>query len=211
MAIDAVKLRAARMRTKAGARKVKARFVDQVRFVGAMLSSPKHTGAVAPTARETADLMASYIDLTSGLPVLELGPGTGAITRAIIDRGVTPARLWSVEFSPRFCRHLRAAWSGMHVIEGDAFDLDTTLGPDGPDLFDCVISGLPLLNFEPAMRQRLMEGALARLAPGRPFVQFSYGVRPPIESRDPSVGVSCSRWVLRNLPPARVWAYTRKD
>lgn len=211
MAIDAVRLRAARLRTKAGARKVKARFVDQVRFVGALVSSPKQTGAVAPTARETADLMAAHVDLASDLPVLELGPGTGAITRAIIGHGVPPARLWSVEFSPRFCRHLRAAWPGMHVIEGDAFDLDATLGPEAPARFDCVISGLPLLNFEPAMRQRLMEGALARLAPGRPFVQFSYGVRPPIETRDPSVGIACSRWVLRNLPPARVWAYTRKD
>jgi phosphatidylethanolamine/phosphatidyl-N-methylethanolamine N-methyltransferase len=204
-------LRAARVRTRSGARKVRARFDDHVRFVGAMVSSPRRTGAVAPTARETADLMAAHIDLASGLPVLELGPGTGAVTRAIIGRGVPPARLWAVEFSPRFCRHLRSAWPAMHVIEGDAFDLDAALGPDGPDRFDCVISGLPLLNFEPAMRVRLMKGALARLAPGRPFVQFSYGVRPPIAAPDASIRVECSRWVLRNLPPARVWTYVRKD
>ena len=191
-------------------RVIKARFVDQVRFAGALLSSPKQTGAIAPTSGELAALMASKIDTRSGLPVLELGPGTGAITAAILQSGVRPENLWLVEHSPAFCRQLAAAFPGVHVIEGDAFDLQASLPADTPDVFDCVISGLPLLNFEPQQRQSLAAQALARVPRGRPFVQFSYGISAPVRAASgDGVAVARSPWVLRNLPPARVWTYSR--
>lgn len=184
------------------------RFMEQVRFIGALAKSPKTVGAIAPTARETADLMVSHIDLSSGLPVLELGPGTGAITSAILRRNLPQHMLFAVEYDARFCRELRHALPQAHIIQGNAFDLDAAL-PNGPDHFDCVISGLPLLNFEPAMRQVFLQGALKRLAPGRPLVQFSYGVNAPIVPDDKSVIVTRSRWIFRNIPPARVWTYSR--
>ena len=190
---------------------IKSRFVDQVRFVGAMISSPKTMGAVAPTSAELADLMAAQIDLSSGLPVLELGPGTGAITRAILERGLPPERLYCVEYDPRFCRALRERFPRIHVVQGDAFDLSNVLAESGAGPFDCVVSGLPLLNFDPRMRTKLLQDSLRLVAPGRPFVQFSYGVHAPVENTGAGAGVAVSRspWVFRNLPPARVWTYTR--
>lgn len=193
---------------------VKARFADEVRFLGSLLRAPRSVGAIAPTSSETATLMASNIDLDSGLPVLELGPGTGAITTAILGTSLAPGRLYAVEYSAAFCRLLRDRFPGANFLQGDAFDLPGTLaerlGDTAPAAFDCVISGLPLLNFPKEKRAHLLQTALALLEPGRPFVQFSYGIIPPIPLSDPSVVVTKSRWIIRNVPPARVWVYRRK-
>lgn len=181
--------------------------MDQVRFFGALAKSPRTVGAVAPTSRETADLMASNITYPVPLPVLELGPGTGAITAAILRRGVAEKDLYAVEFDPKFCRDLRNRLPHAKIIEGNAFELDIALADHKDQEFDCVISGLPLLNFEPALRQQFLLGALKRIARGRPLVQFSYGIHAPIVPEDPSIIMTKSRWIIRNLPPARVWTY----
>ncbi|MFZ2103123.1 MAG: methyltransferase domain-containing protein [Oricola sp.] len=193
---------------------IKARFVDQVRFLGSVIRAPRSVGAIAPTSAETARLMASNIDVGSGLPVLELGPGTGAITEWILRTGIAPERLVAIEYSAVFCRLLQEKYPRSKILQGDAFDLDGTLaahlGDAVPERFDCVICGLPLLNFPKEMRLQLLHGALSVLAPGRPFVQFSYGLVPPVPVDDPSISVTRSRWVIRNMPPARVWVYRRK-
>ena len=189
---------------------IKARFADQVRFFGSVLRAPRTTGAVAPTSTETAALMASHVTAGSGLPVLELGPGTGAITKAILAAGLPPERLYAIEYSDRFCRLLHEAWPKAHFLKGDAFALRETLGPDGPELFDAIISGLPLLNFPKDKRESLLKQALDLMPPGRPFVQFSYGVAAPVKpSAIRGIQVTRSSWNLKNVPPARVWVYRR--
>lgn len=185
-----------------------AKVMDQVRFIGALAKSPKTIGAVAPTSAETADLMASQITRPNTLPVLELGPGTGAITHAILKHGVAEKDLYAVEYNAKFCRDLRARLPQAHIIEGNAFELDDALSHLADLRFDCVISGLPLLNFDREMRMQFLRGALSKIAIGRPLVQFSYGIKAPIEVDDPNVKVSKSRWVVKNLPPTRVWCYS---
>jgi phosphatidylethanolamine/phosphatidyl-N-methylethanolamine N-methyltransferase len=193
---------------------VKARFADQVRFLGSVIRAPRSVGAIAPTSGDTARLMASHIDVSSGLPVLELGPGTGAITQAILSTGLPSERLHAIEYSASFCRVLQEKFPGAKFLQGDAFDLratlDARLGDAAPQLFDCVISGLPLLNFAKEKRCQLLKAALSVLEPGRPFVQFSYGIIPPVPVDDPDIAVARSSWNLRNVPPARVWTYRRK-
>ena len=184
-----------------------SKVMDQVRFFGALAKSPKTIGAVAPTSCETADLMASNITRPNKLPVLELGPGTGAITKAILNHGVAEKDLYAVEYNPKFCRELRSRLPQSHIVEGNAFDLDDALAHLGDQEFDCVISGLPLLNFDREMRHQFLRGALKRVPIGRPLVQFSYGIKAPIEVDDPKIVVAKSRWVIRNLPPTRVWTY----
>ncbi|WP_421854650.1 class I SAM-dependent methyltransferase [Oricola sp.] len=171
--------------------------------------APRATGAVAPTSRRTADTMAAHIDTGSGLPVLELGPGTGAITDAILATGLPDERLYAIEANERFCRLLRASHPEVRLHQGDAFDIRATLGDDAPDRFDTVISGLPLLNFPKPMRESLLRQVLDLLPQGRPFVQFSYGVTAPVGVPGGDVRVSKSSWNLKNVPPARVWTYRR--
>jgi phosphatidylethanolamine/phosphatidyl-N-methylethanolamine N-methyltransferase len=137
-----------------------------------------------------------------------LGPGTGVITAAILARGIAPARLVAVEYNENFAAVLKARYPAVKVIQGDAFDLGQTLKAHDLAPFAAILSGLPLLNFPLAARQRLIEGALARLAPEAPFIQFSYGLHPPVVP-PPGYSVVRAAFVLRNVPPARVWVYRK--
>ena len=113
-----------------------------------------------------------------------------------------------MEFDPDFVRHNHARFPGVRVIQGDAFDLDHTLRGSPQLPYSAIISGLPLLNFPVAMRRRLMDGALMRLAPGAPFIQFSYGTKAPVAA-PPGYSVVRAAMVWANIPPARVWVYRK--
>lgn len=182
---------------------------DQLRFLARLIAAPVHTGAVAPSSRALGRAMAREVDPSSGLSVLELGPGTGVVTEALLARGVT--RLTSIEYDAQFAAMVRRRFPKVRVIQGDAFDLDKTLGAPGTASgapFAAVVSSLPLINFPNAMRLALLDGIFARLAPGAPFVQFSYRLTPPV-APPPGITVARAATVWLNLPPARVWAYRR--
>ena len=185
------------------------KFDHEIRFFKGWLEGPRTVGSIMPTSRVTARSMASLIDPGSGLPVLELGPGTGAITRAILQRGIAPENLYSIEYSREFYDRLTLDYPAVNFIHGDAFDLDKTLGDMRGSRFDSVISGIPLLNFPMARRVRLIEDLLGRIAPGRPVVQISYGPVSPVSARGASFTVTHHDFVLRNVPPAQVWVYRR--
>lgn len=184
--------------------------VDGLRFLRGLIARPRTVGAIAPSSPYLARAMAAQIDPAAPGPVLELGPGTGAITEGLIARGVAPQRIVAVEYDADFAALVAKRFAGVRVVRGDAFDLAATLGQDYPEPFAAAISGLPLVNFPKALRQSLLEGVFARLKPGAPFVQFSYSLWPPIP---PSEKFSATRtaFVLLNLPPARVWVYRRRQ
>jgi len=184
-------------------------FDEEIRFFKSWIEKPKTVGAVLPTSSATAAKMASLINPQSGNRVLELGPGTGAITKAILARGVTPENIISVEYNQQFLPKLRSEMPGVNFVQGDAFDLDTTLADFSDDKFDAVLSGLPLLNFPVADRVALIEDLLGRLAPGRPVIQFSYGAKSPIPPNWSTYSVEHLDWMVRNVPPARLWVYRR--
>lgn len=184
-------------------------FGDEVRFFRGWISRPRAVGSVIPTSTVTARRMASVVDPASGLPVLETGPGTGVITRAILARGIPPERLYAIEYSPEFARHLRRQFCGVNVVEGNAFDLDDTLGEHVPRLFDCVISGIPLLNFPVSARVAYLESLLSRVPEGRPVIQLTYGPKSPIPPGLGRYTVSHFDFVIRNFPPTQLWVYRR--
>ena len=185
------------------------KFDEEIRFFKGMMQGPKTVGSIVPTSSITARKMASVINPHSGLPVLELGPGTGAITKAILGRGVKPEKLVAVEYSTDFYEHLVRLYPGVHFINGDAFDLQTTLGNFGGLTFDSVVSGIPLLNFPMAKRISLLESLLDRLPAGRPMVQISYGAISPIAANPDRYHIQHFDFVMRNIPPAQLWIYRR--
>lgn len=191
------------------ARKVGQKFDDEIRFIKNWIDQPRAVGAVLPTSASTARKMASLITEASNNPVLELGPGTGVITQAILDRGVHPHKLFSVEYSKGFLPNLRRTFPEVRFYHGDAFNLATVLPNLGESKFDAVLSGLPLLNFPVESRVQLLEDLLDRLGPGRPVVQFSYGPKSPIPPNFSTYTVEPLDWMMRNVPPARLWVYRR--
>ncbi len=183
-----------------------ATMLDQWRFLRGLIERPKNVGAIAPSSPQLARAIAAQIDPKVDGPVLELGPGTGVITEALVARGIAPERITAIEYDSEFARMVRQRFPKVDVIEGDAFDLVHTLGRERDAPFAGIVSGLPLLNFPLHKRTALIEGALSQLKPGAPFVQFSYGLNAPAQ---PPKGFAVRRAALvwKNLPPARVWVY----
>lgn len=196
--------------TPTRAEKRNSRLDDEVRFIRSWLEKPLLIGAVTPSGRVLARTMARYVDPDIEGPVVELGPGTGPITEALVAGGVDPARLVLVEFNPTFCQLLRARYPAATVIEGDAYGLRRLLGGYLSQPAAAVVSGLPLMTKPLRVRLRLLRQALELLGPGAPFVQFTYAVMSPIPKAVTGVRAEASEWIWMNLPPARVWVY-RED
>jgi len=185
------------------------RLDDEVRFLRSWIEKPLHMGAVMPSGRVLARTMAQYVDVESSGPVVELGPGTGAITNALIEHGVEQSRLVLVEYNPGFCALLRDRYPQATVVQGDAYKLRDSLWNVLTAPSAAVVSGLPLVTKPMLTRLKLIRDAFAALAPGAPFVQFTYSVTPPIPKSLPGVSTQASERIWMNLPPARVWVYRK--
>jgi len=183
---------------------------DHLRFFRTWLTKPVLTGAVSPSGKALARAMAKEVPADGAWPVLELGPGTGAVTAALIDRGVAAERIVAVEFNPDFCALLVERYRGLNVVEGDAYDLGNALPPGLNGPYAAVISSLPLLTRPAEARVALIDAALDRVLPGGVLIQFSYGLGPPVKAVAGRFAVTRTAFVLANLPPAQVWLYRRE-
>ena len=185
------------------------RLDDEARFLRSWIEKPLHMGAVMPSGRVLARTMAQYVDIKSEGPVVELGPGTGAITNALIEHGVDQKRLVLVEYNPSFCALLRERYPLAKVVQGDAYTLRDSLRNVLSAPASAVVSGLPLVTKPMLTRLKLIREAFVALGPGAPFVQFTYSVAPPIPKSLPGVSTEASERIWMNLPPARVWVYRK--
>ena len=185
------------------------RFDDEVRFIRSWLEKPLSTGAVAPSGRVLARTMARYVEPKVPGPVVELGPGTGPVTEALVAHGVDPGRLVLVEFNPAFCQLLRARYPAATVVQADAYRLNGALASLLRQPAAAIVSGLPMFTKPVRTRVHLLRDALSLLRPGAPFVQFTYAVVPPIPRAFAGVQAEASERIWMNLPPARVWVYRK--
>lgn len=194
------------MQTAPGGKKSAQRF-DSVKFISSWFKNPKNVGAVAPSGPVLSRTMAAIVDDSIEGPIIELGPGTGPVTAALLERGIDPSRLVLVEYDQAFCNTLRSKYPSVKVVEGDAFALDETLREHAAAPFAAIVSSLPLLNFQPEQRSRLIEAAMKMLRPRAPFIQFTYGANSPLPVESHLYETSASKRIWWNIPPARVWTY----
>ena len=181
---------------------------DEARFLKSWLENPLKTGAVAPSGKVLAARMAASIDPVIPGPIVELGPGTGPVTQALLARGIDPKRLYLVEYSADFVKLLKQRFPLVNIIQGDAYSLTDTLRPHVSEPISAIVSSLPLLTRPEKERARLLQTAFNVLLPGSPFVQFTYMNPSPIPLA-PGFTANVSRRIWKNLPPARVWTYRR--
>jgi phosphatidylethanolamine/phosphatidyl-N-methylethanolamine N-methyltransferase len=186
-----------------------ARIDDEMRFIRSWLERPLATGAVMPSGRPLARAMAHCVDPDPPGPVIELGPGTGAVTAALVERGIKPSRMVLVEFNPTFCRLLRTRYPEATVVQGDAYRLRRLMETLLRQPAAAVVSGLPLFAKPLKFRLRLLADAFTLLAPDAPFVQFTYAAVSPIPRAYSGVRAQASERIWFNLPPARVWVYRK--
>jgi len=187
----------------------KDRFEDEARFLRSWLERPLVMGAVTPSGKALARTMAAFVDPRIPGPILELGPGTGPVTDALIRRGVAQDRLILVEFNPEFCQLLKRRFPKATIVQGDAYDLAETLSGVLAEPAAATVSSLPLFTKPMDQRLELLETAQGMMHADAPFIQFTYAVVPPIPARSQAYRTRASNRIWRNLPPARVWVYNK--
>ncbi|MEJ1967709.1 MAG: rRNA adenine N-6-methyltransferase family protein [Rhizomicrobium sp.] len=181
---------------------------EKLHFLRGLLASPAGVSAILPSSRALSEALAAQIDPARDGPVLELGPGTGAVTQAIVARGIPVSRIVAVEYDRTFADLLAARFPGLYVLNGDALNLTAVLGSPR-ESYAAIVSGLPLINFPMAVRKAVIADALARMPRGAPFIQISYRGTPAMPATD-AMSVERAAFVWRNVPPGYVWVYRRR-
>lgn len=183
------------------------RFEAETRFLRSWFERPLVTGAIAPSGRLLAQTMASYVDPRRTGPVVELGPGTGPVTDALLRQGIEQERLVLVEYNPEFCQLLKRRFPRATIVQGDAYEAGDVLADVVKEPCAGILSSLPLLTKPLEQRLSLLAAAHSMLHRYAPFVQFTYGVKPPIPARSSTYTATSSERIWLNFPPARVWVY----
>jgi phospholipid N-methyltransferase len=182
-------------------------------FLDAYLRAPFKTGSVAPSSRWLAARMVKDTGLAGAHTVVELGPGTGAITRAIVPELGADTLFVAVEYNPGFAESLKRRFPRATVVNDTAERLPELLAEQGRAEADCILSSLPFAAFPHGLQCRLLDAAHRSLGPGGLFVTYAYvpaawlttgrQLRSLLTRRFERVHTTPIVW--RNLPPAFVY------
>lgn len=149
--------------------------------------------------------------------VIELGGGTGALTRALVDHGIAGRDLLVLELNKELHTHLRLQFPDEVLVQGDAVELPRLAASTGflaNSPADAVVSSLGLLAMGREQSVGILRAAFECLRPDGRFIQFTYGPISPISDGVlGSLGLNMRRgdFVLHNVPPATVWVYQRNQ
>ena len=184
---------------------------DTTLFLQEWLANPKRTGSVVPSSKRLAAAMARWLPANPESFVLELGPGTGIVTEALLQRGLREEKLVAIEHNPKLAKLLRERFPRAHIITGDAWQLDDLLRNNREPIesVGAVISSLPLLNFSEEQAESLAQKIRAVLEPQGNWVQFSYRIDKLRTRGASSFRLHASKIVWLNLPPARVSVFRK--
>jgi phosphatidylethanolamine/phosphatidyl-N-methylethanolamine N-methyltransferase len=178
---------------------------DYSDFLRGLINDPRGVSAPTPSSSALARAIAAEVDPSRDGLVMELGPGTGAVTQALLEHGIAAGRVIAIEQGPVFVGLMRERFPDVTVCEGDALLFENCI-PAGARVA-AIVSGLPLLNLPVPTRRSLLRRALRCQGRGGSFIQLSYGWHPPVSTQS---GTSLSgKVVWRNFPPAHVWTYRR--
>ena len=193
------------------AKKLIAALTDSTMFLREWVVNPQRTGSVAPSSPKLGAAMARWLPRDPESYVLELGPGTGAVTEALFKRGLREDRLIAIEHNASLVKHLRKRFPRAHIIAGDAWEMDQILGdlPQPVASVGAVISSLPLLNFPKEKAEELAKKIREVLDPRGRWVQYSYQIGKDRTRGANEFRMVASQIVWLNFPPARVSVFQK--
>jgi phosphatidylethanolamine/phosphatidyl-N-methylethanolamine N-methyltransferase len=193
------------------AKKLITALTDMTVFLQEWFANPQRTGSLAPSSPQLAAAMAHWLPANPESFVLELGPGTGAVTDMLIKRGLREDRLIAIERNPKMARLLRDKFPRAQIINGDAWQLDHLLRSrrEPIESVGAVISSLPLLNFPHEEAEALTQKIRAVLEPDGNWVQYSYHLGKKQVRGATTFKLRASKIVWFNFPPARVSVFKK--
>ncbi len=178
-------------------------------FLLRVLKNPRQLGAVAPSSRHLGAFLAKHTIVDDFSPIIELGGGTGALTRALINTGIDPSRLFVIELDPELAAYLKSALPQVNVIHGNAAELDQILPPEIIGKVQRIVSGLPMINMPEFVRRNILESCFKVMASEGAYLQYTYSPRSSIDAKAYHLKKQRVGTIFRNLPPATVWQYTK--
>ena len=186
-------------------------------LLGQFVRHPRHVGAIAPSSRALAEAMVRGLDFSGAACIVELGPGTGAFTNAILPRLGRSGRLLAVELERRFAERLREQWPTLDCACASAALLPALVRERGIDQVNHILSGLPFASLPVWETTQILDGIQETLRRGGTFTTFqyvhAYPLRPAVAFRHEvtrRMGSEPTRTlVMGNLPPAYVLRWTR--
>lgn len=185
-----------------------ARDGEELLFLRRWLAHPLKVGALLPSSAWLGQLVARNVALGPGEYVVELGAGTGTVTRELLASGIPSDRLFVVELDADLCAFLRRQLPGAQVIQGDATQLRALLPAGVPGKVRTVVSGIPMVTLPLPLQRRMIGAWFDVMGPDGRMLQYTYSLVSPLpEARLGLRGRRCGI-VMRNIPPAWVWSYT---
>lgn len=182
-------------------------------FIAAWLRAPLKMGAIVPSSRGLARAMAAQVDADHPGVVIELGAGTGVVTDALLEAGVSPKRLIVIEREPKLCGILAVQFPHLNILCEDAAHLDRVLAKMGHPRVNAIVSSLPMLTLPKTLTKTIQRQMAGLIGEDGIIVQFTFGAKSPLNRNDLrkySVSGKRVKIVLTNVPPAHVWVYQRE-
>lgn len=176
-------------------------------FFQRWLSNPLAVGSIMPSSPGLCALVQKQLGYKSDEIVVEYGPGTGAITRAILDAGVPAERLYSIEIDPELVKYMTHEFPEVTVIHGDVRHSDSLIGSSLVGQVGTVIVGIPMVLLPFEQQQEIIAAIFRILKSGRHFLLFTYCITSPLSMKALHLRGKRLGWTPWNFPPASLWAY----
>ncbi|WP_424813101.1 class I SAM-dependent methyltransferase [Roseococcus sp. YIM B11640] len=176
-------------------------------FLRRWFRNPLQMGSIIPSSPALCRRIAAAVTRGPDEYVLELGAGTGVITRALLAAGIPANRIIVVEIVAEMADFLRESLPGVHVVQGDAFDLRTALPASSHGRIGTAICGIPLVLL-PLERQEAFRDAVEAVAPGKGFLLYTYCATSPLPYGKLRMEGRRLAFTMANFPPASVWRYS---
>ncbi len=181
---------------------------EKLLFLKRVLKNPKALGAVMPSSKALGQFVCQHVNNDNDVYVVEVGAGTGSLTKTLLESGLCQSKLIVIELDPELTQYLREKFPHITIIQGDATNLLSLLPDYTHGNVTTIISGIPLMNLNKDEQKQLFDAFRSVMNSEGKVIQFTYGPTSPLCNR--RLGINSSRLglVLKNVPPATVWSYT---
>jgi phosphatidylethanolamine/phosphatidyl-N-methylethanolamine N-methyltransferase len=182
---------------------------EELLFIRRWLANPLKVGALLPSSPFLARLVARNVKFGPDDAVVEVGAGTGAVTKALTQAGIPPDRLFVIEIDADMCTYLRKQMPQVQVVHGDAGRLSEILPSRWHGKVSTVISGIPMITLPLDAQQRLIRSWFGMLKPDGQMLQYTYSLVSPIPEAKHDLTGRRRGMTFLNVPPASVFAYEK--